>query len=68
MADDANTGAGVPKGLRLVVRFWGAVSGLCECCCLIDHECLDFDLSRGFLSKKYLDLFLLDEIKVTSVI
>ncbi|KAJ7334347.1 Calcium channel flower [Desmophyllum pertusum] len=30
MADDANTGAGVPKGLRLVVRFWGAVSGLCS--------------------------------------
>ncbi|KAL9988722.1 hypothetical protein ACROYT_G003201 [Oculina patagonica] len=29
MADDTNSG-GVPKGLRLVVRFWGAVSGLCS--------------------------------------
>lgn len=34
MADDTNTG-GVPKGFRLVVRFWGAVSGLCEYAVLI---------------------------------
>lgn len=56
MADsDTNTG-GVPKGLRLVVRFWGAVSGLCEYCVWI------FDLSwtSGFFSK-YGDLILLFE-------
>ena len=29
MADSANN-SGVPNGMRLVVRFWGAVSGLCE--------------------------------------
>lgn len=29
MADATNNG-GIPKGLRLVVRFWGAVSGLCS--------------------------------------
>lgn len=29
MADAANN-SGVPKGMRLVVRFWGAVSGLCS--------------------------------------
>lgn len=33
MADAAKStsSASVPSGLRLVVRFWGAVSGLCEC-------------------------------------
>ena len=38
MADAANNG-GIPKGMRILVRFWGAVSGLCECCSLtiFDH-------------------------------
>lgn len=42
MADATNNG-GIPKGLRLVVRFWGAVSGLCECCCF-DLKISIFDL------------------------
>lgn len=29
MADAANNG-GIPKGMRILVRFWGAVSGLCS--------------------------------------
>ncbi|XP_068728677.1 calcium channel flower homolog [Montipora capricornis] len=29
MADTANN-SGIPKGMRFVVRFWGAVSGLCS--------------------------------------
>lgn len=29
MADASNNG-GIPKGMRILVRFWGAVSGLCS--------------------------------------
>lgn len=44
MADAANTG-GIPKGLKLVVRFWGAVSGLCECCLINPISILTFHRS-----------------------
>jgi len=41
MADAANNG-GIPKGMRILVRFWGAVSGLCECRSLTTFDHFNF--------------------------